>query len=215
MNASVTHVSSSPAFVLDDSYVVERDLSCHVMGRVKDCNSIPNLRIVLAKEGFEHVKLSYLGGLWVLIELDNEGYKKKFLDHVGVSSWFCTVLNAYNDFVSDERVVWVDIEGIPLLVWSRGTFAKIGNKWGEVLDIEDNFGSSFTRKQMCILTKKPETILEKFKVIFKGKVFVARAKELFTWNPSFLEYKESGYTSNDESKHGFRIPNDGVQNSDV
>ncbi|GKD38181.1 RNA-directed DNA polymerase, eukaryota, partial [Tanacetum coccineum] len=60
--ASVAPVSSSPALVLDDSCVVERDLSCHVMGRVKDINSIPNLRILLAKEGFEHVKLSYLGG---------------------------------------------------------------------------------------------------------------------------------------------------------
>ncbi|GJY43317.1 RNA-directed DNA polymerase, eukaryota [Tanacetum coccineum] len=161
--ASVAPVSSSPALVLDDSCVVERDLSCHVMGRVKDINSIPNLRILLAKEGFEHVKLSYLGGLWVLIELDNEGSKQKFLDHVGVNSWFCTLLNAYNDFVSDERVVWVDIEGIPLHVWSRETFAKIGNKWGEALDIEDNFGSSFARKWLCILTKQPESILEKFK----------------------------------------------------
>ncbi|GJX92388.1 RNA-directed DNA polymerase, eukaryota, nucleotide-binding alpha-beta plait domain protein [Tanacetum coccineum] len=213
--ASVAPVSSSPALVLDDSCVVERDLSCHVMGRVKDINSIPNLRILLAKEGFEHVKLSYLGGLWVLIELDNEGSKQKFLDHVGVNSWFCTLLNAYNDFVSDERVVWVDIEGIPLHVWSRETFAKIGNKWGEALDIEDNFGSSFARKRLCILTKQPESILEKFKVIFKGKVFVARAKELFTWNPSFQEPKESVYTSDDESKHGARILNDGAQNSDV
>ncbi|GJX85669.1 RNA-directed DNA polymerase, eukaryota [Tanacetum coccineum] len=59
---SVAHVSSSPALVLDDSCVVERDLSCHVMGRVKDINSIPNLRILLAKEGFEHVKPVILGG---------------------------------------------------------------------------------------------------------------------------------------------------------
>ncbi|GJX24265.1 hypothetical protein Tco_0228710 [Tanacetum coccineum] len=132
-----------------------------------------------------------------------------------VNSWFCTLLNAYNDFVSDERVVWVDIEGIPLHVWSRETFAKIGNKWGEALDIEDNFGSSFARKRLCILTKQPESILEKFKVIFKGKVFVARAKELFTWNPSFLEPKESVYTSDDESKHGARILNDRAHNSDV
>ncbi|GKD82595.1 RNA-directed DNA polymerase, eukaryota [Tanacetum coccineum] len=47
--ASVAPVSSSPALVLDDSCVVERDLSCHVMGRVKDINSIPNLRILLCR----------------------------------------------------------------------------------------------------------------------------------------------------------------------
>ncbi|GKF93978.1 hypothetical protein Tco_0283678 [Tanacetum coccineum] len=46
-------------------------------------------------------------------------------------------------------------------------------------------------------------------------MFVARAKELFTWNPSFLEPKESVYTSDDESKYGAKILNDGAQNSDV
>ncbi|GKB53635.1 RNA-directed DNA polymerase, eukaryota, partial [Tanacetum coccineum] len=48
-----------------------------------------------------------------------------------------------------------------------------------------------------------------------ARAFVARAKELFTWNPSFLEPKESVYTSDDESKHGAKILNDGAQNSDV
>ncbi|GJZ65732.1 hypothetical protein Tco_0622428, partial [Tanacetum coccineum] len=83
-------------------------------------------------------------------------------------------------------------------ILEAGHFGSYSNKWGEALDIEDNFGSSFARKRLCILTKQPESILEKFKVIFKGKVFVARAKELFTWNPSFLEPKESVYTSDDE-----------------
>ncbi|GKE14058.1 hypothetical protein Tco_1421635, partial [Tanacetum coccineum] len=47
------------------------------------------------------------------------------------------------DFVSDERVVWLDIEGVPLYAWSRKSFDKIGNKWGEVLNIEDSYETSF------------------------------------------------------------------------
>nr|GFB42267.1 RNA-directed DNA polymerase, eukaryota [Tanacetum cinerariifolium] len=50
------------------------------------------------------------------------------------------------DFVSKERVVWVDIEGIPLYAWSSGTFSRIGKKWGEMLDFEDSSDSSFGRK---------------------------------------------------------------------
>nr|GFC63809.1 hypothetical protein [Tanacetum cinerariifolium] len=42
----------------------------------------------------------------------------------------------------------------------------------------------------------------KFKVIFKGKVYMARAKESFTWIPIFLDHKESEYISDDESLHG-------------
>nr|GEX75024.1 RNA-directed DNA polymerase, eukaryota [Tanacetum cinerariifolium] len=54
-------------------------------------------------------------------------------------------------------------------------------------DIEDKHGISFARKRLCILTKHPESILEQFKIIYKGKVSRIRAKELFTWSPTFLD----------------------------
>ncbi|GJY37091.1 RNA-directed DNA polymerase, eukaryota [Tanacetum coccineum] len=56
--------TSSPALVLEESCFIGRDLSRHVIGKVKDLHSIPNLMILLAKEGFPEVKVSYLGGLW-------------------------------------------------------------------------------------------------------------------------------------------------------
>nr|GFB02934.1 RNA-directed DNA polymerase, eukaryota [Tanacetum cinerariifolium] len=70
-----------------------------------------------------------------------------------------------------------------------------------MLDIEDNVESSFGRKRLCIKTKQPVSILESFKIIFKGKVLLVRAKELFTWNPTFLAHKEMVYASEDESVH--------------
>ncbi|GJV00563.1 RNA-directed DNA polymerase, eukaryota [Tanacetum coccineum] len=193
---------STPALVLDDACVVTRDLSRHVMGKVKDINVIPNLRSILSKEGFPHVNISYLGGFWMMIEMDNVTSKTSLLDHVGVNSWFHSLKEAWHDFVSDDRVVWVDIEGIPLHVWSRETYLKVGNKWGKALDIEDNSGLSFARKRLCVLTKQPDTILENFKVTFKGKVYKARAKELFTWDPIIVEPKESNYISDDDSVQG-------------
>nr|GEV40542.1 RNA-directed DNA polymerase, eukaryota [Tanacetum cinerariifolium] len=80
------------------------------------------------------------------------------------------------------------------------TICKI--KWGEALDIEDNVDSSFGRKHLCIKTKLPLSILESFKVNFKGKVYMVRAKELFTWSPIFLGQKEMEYTSNEDSDVG-------------
>ncbi|GKD53039.1 RNA-directed DNA polymerase, eukaryota, nucleotide-binding alpha-beta plait domain protein [Tanacetum coccineum] len=197
----VTSHSSTPALMLDDSCVIERDLSKHAMGRVKDINSIPNLRTILMDEGFSDVKLMYLGGMWVMFEFDKVDTKVNMMQHTGVKSWFHVIQDAVHDFVSDERIVWVDIEGIPINVWSRETFMRIGKKWGETLDIEDNVDSSFGRKRLCIKTKQPLSILESFKIIFKGKVLMVRAKELFTWNPIFLAHKETVYTSEDESVH--------------
>ncbi|GJS79063.1 RNA-directed DNA polymerase, eukaryota [Tanacetum coccineum] len=90
-------ISPSPALVLADTCVIDRDLSKHAMGRVKDINSIPNLRTLLMDE--------------------------------------------------------------------------------ETLDLEDNVDSSFGRKRLCIKTKHAESILESFKIIVKGKVFMFNSSE--------------------------------------
>ncbi|GKA96237.1 RNA-directed DNA polymerase, eukaryota [Tanacetum coccineum] len=54
---------TSPATVLDDACLTERDFSSSLMGKIKDINAMPNLYLILANEGFENVKLTYLGGL--------------------------------------------------------------------------------------------------------------------------------------------------------
>ncbi|GKB73607.1 RNA-directed DNA polymerase, eukaryota, nucleotide-binding alpha-beta plait domain protein, partial [Tanacetum coccineum] len=198
-------ISPSPALVLDDGCIIERDFSKCAMGRVKDLNSIPNLQVILTDEGFEDVKLYYLGGRWVMFECIKIEAKRNLMKHTGICSWFHEIQEVSKDFVSDERVVWVDIEGIPLHAWKRDTFAKIGKKWGETLDIEDTSDFSFGRKRLCIITNHPSSILESFKVIVKGRVFMVRAKELFMWNPSFLVVKEKVYVSDNDSVRGEKI----------
>ncbi|GKA37436.1 hypothetical protein Tco_0724001 [Tanacetum coccineum] len=150
------HIASSPAMVLDDECVVERDLDNFVMGEVKDFSSINNLRVLLSNEGFPSC-------------------------------------------VAWERI---DIEGVPLHAWSRPTFSKIGSRWGEVIELEDNKEDCFARKRICIKTKLEDNILEKFKIIVRGKIFVIRAKELFVWSPTFNDNKEVDDYSEDDSVNG-------------
>ncbi|GJV79827.1 RNA-directed DNA polymerase, eukaryota, partial [Tanacetum coccineum] len=190
-------LSASPALVLDDTCVVKRDLGNFVMGEVKNFSSINNIHILLANEGFPNAKVVYLGGMWVMLELPSLSSKDNIMKHVGVASWFHCLTNAQPEFVSRERIVWVDIEGVPLHVWSCNTFTKIGSKWGEVLELEENKDDFFARKRVCIKTKQEDNILEKFKIIVNRKVFVIRAKELFAWSPSFVEVPEMGYCSED------------------
>ncbi|GJS97443.1 RNA-directed DNA polymerase, eukaryota, partial [Tanacetum coccineum] len=126
------------------------------------------------------------GGLWVMIELESAKTKLNLMNHVGVASWFRSLCNAQSDFVAKERIVWVDIEGVPLHAWSRSTFFKIGSGkkiGGWVIWHEEN-------------------ILESFKIIVKGKVFCVRAKELFVWNPTFKDIPEAVHCSDDESIKG-------------
>ncbi|GKD05882.1 RNA-directed DNA polymerase, eukaryota, partial [Tanacetum coccineum] len=130
------------------------------------------------------------------------------MKHVGVASWFSQLRTAQSDFVSRERIVWIDIEGVPLHAWSRLTFSKIGSRWGEVLEIEDNKDDCFARKRICIKTKQKDNILEKFKIIVCGKIFVVRAKELLVWSPSFKGVNDAEFVSDDDSVNGEEEKND-------
>nr|GFC15994.1 RNA-directed DNA polymerase, eukaryota [Tanacetum cinerariifolium] len=155
--------------------------------------------VLLSNEGFHNARIVYLGGLWVMIELKLSKTKLKFMQHLGVSTWFRRLCNAQSDFASKERIVWVDIEGVPLNAWSRSTFQKIASKWGEMVEIEDGYDDLFARKRICIKTSQTENILESFKIIVKGKVFWARVKELFVWSSSFKEVPKKVMCSDDET----------------
>ncbi|GJT94795.1 RNA-directed DNA polymerase, eukaryota, reverse transcriptase zinc-binding domain protein [Tanacetum coccineum] len=63
----------------------------------------------------------------------------------------------------DERVTWVDIEGIPLKVWTKNTFNRIASKWGDLLHVEDQD---------------------------EGKVFWVHAKEVYGYISNFVEDDE-------------------------
>nr|GEV50644.1 RNA-directed DNA polymerase, eukaryota [Tanacetum cinerariifolium] len=98
------------------------------------------------------------------------------------------------------RIVWADIEGVPMHAWSRNTFRKICSKWGEALDLEESKDDFFACKRICIKTKQEDNILEKFKIIVKGKIYVVRAKEPFVWSPSFTDIIENDYTSDNDAE---------------
>ncbi|GJV15111.1 RNA-directed DNA polymerase, eukaryota [Tanacetum coccineum] len=95
-------------------------------------------------------------------------------------------------------ILWVEIEGVPFKLWSKNTFKKIASKWGEILDTEDQEEDGFYTKRLCIYSKLGNNIYENFKVIFRGKVFVLRAKEIPGWVPEFADE----FDDDDESEEG-------------
>ncbi|GJY45171.1 RNA-directed DNA polymerase, eukaryota [Tanacetum coccineum] len=195
---------SQPSLVLDDSCILDYDYSLALMGKVSDFGLLTNLKMILIKEGFDNFILKYLGGFWVIIEFHTKEVLENFKSHVGVGSWFTSLEYASNTFVIDERVVWVDIEGVPMNVWTYNTFKKISAKWGELLFEEDKDNMSLNSKRLCIKTKMEQNIFETCKIIVKGKVFWIRAKEVSGWVPDFLE-EEDGVDASDDVIRYMRI----------
>ncbi|GJR98416.1 hypothetical protein Tco_0270590 [Tanacetum coccineum] len=92
---------------------------------VKGSFNVENVQIILADEGFEEIKVYYLGGRWVMFECNKIEAKKNLMKHTGICSWFHVIQDVSQDFVSDERVVWVDIEGIPFHAWKQIVYDKL------------------------------------------------------------------------------------------
>nr|GEV22410.1 nucleotide-binding alpha-beta plait domain-containing protein [Tanacetum cinerariifolium] len=81
-------------------------------GRVKEFASLANLKVALCNEGFVNIKIKYMGELWVLLEFVTRESIKLFRDNVSVGSWFLQIIKASRDFVTNERIAWVEVEGV-------------------------------------------------------------------------------------------------------
>ncbi|GKD97371.1 hypothetical protein Tco_1381268 [Tanacetum coccineum] len=127
-----------PALVLDVSCNLHMDLSLSVVGKIKEFASLPNIKNILAAEGFDDIDIRYMGGFWVLFQFVSNIQKDKFLAHVGVGSWFTKLQHASSNFKLDERVTWIDIEG--KIFWIR---AKEVTGWTpDFNECEDDFTNS-------------------------------------------------------------------------
>ncbi|GJV33736.1 nucleotide-binding alpha-beta plait domain-containing protein [Tanacetum coccineum] len=96
---------------------------------------------------------------------------------------------------------------------SENTFKRIASKWGVLLHVDDQEERCFHGKRVCINTTGYFNILESFKIIYQGKAYWVRAKEIPGWVPDFIDENDEVDESDDESFEG--EPNgDNLNNGD-
>nr|GEX33925.1 hypothetical protein [Tanacetum cinerariifolium] len=159
-----------------------------LVGCVKDFKTISNLRIACTTEGFSGIKFTYLGGFWILLEFDSIQSCSKFLSHVGINSWFSSLRNWSPSFEVTDRVVWIDVEGLPISAWSHSNLEFFLNKWGDLVYLDSDDSNKYSSR-LCVRTKANHIILEPVNVAIKGKIITIRAKEVTGWVPTFEKSK--------------------------
>nr|GEZ18110.1 DIE2/ALG10 family [Tanacetum cinerariifolium] len=199
--------TNTPSLVIGDDCVNQEDYSCCLNGKVKDFVSLSNLKVVLGNEGFNEIGIRYLEGLWVMLVFRSVDGKEKFKVNVGTKSWFSQLIETSSDFVVDGRVAWVEVERIPLKVWTDNTFKIIASKWGTLLSIDNFEEDCYHNKRMCIFMADMVNIVESFKIIYQGKTFWVRAKEVPGWSPEFKEQLDEDNEPEDDIFGGVDKPN--------
>ena len=55
--------------------------------------------------------------------------RDKLQKHTGMDTWFSVIQPWSKEFRVEERVLWVDVEGVPSTAWTNKTFTKIAKRW--------------------------------------------------------------------------------------
>nr|GEU48915.1 UvrD-like helicase, ATP-binding domain, P-loop containing nucleoside triphosphate hydrolase [Tanacetum cinerariifolium] len=121
-----------------------------------------------------------------------------FVRYVKIANIDKVVENLCAAWIGRLRVTWVDIDGIPLCIWTQQTFTRIASKWGMLLYAEENDETCLHRKCLCVKLKSKDNIFESFKIIVQGEVYWVRAKEVTGWLPEFNEEEKESYVSNED-----------------
>ncbi|GJZ15913.1 RNA-directed DNA polymerase, eukaryota [Tanacetum coccineum] len=137
-------------------------------------------------KAFLGFSFKYLGGLWVLFEFSSQNAKDNFIKHEGILSRFSFLKPWHDDFVVEERLIWLEIEGVPLRAWNKETFTHICSKWGEVLFSDDTDGCNRLSKWLCIKSSHASLVFATIMIPLNKVTYAIRVRELCSWTPSFL-----------------------------
>ncbi|PWA65865.1 hypothetical protein CTI12_AA333020 [Artemisia annua] len=182
------------------------DSRCVALVKVRDIHLILNINKMLRREGFSDYTCKYMGGLWLWVEFQTKDACLKFKEHAEMEWYFTQIHSISDSFMVDERIIWLEIEGLPLCAWTTMAFKKVANAWGEPIFVDDDPTENMSIGRVCVKTKLKSTISEVCSVTIKNVSCTVRVKEFSSWVPSLesvddsIKDIESEDSDNDEIK---------------
>ena len=194
--SKVTAKTSPPSLVQEEVLITQRELlpisdsATIVLGKVKDLGFIENVSVVLKKEGFRRVEVTYIGGSWIWIEFDNRKACTRFKQRDDLKSYFTVIQNVSRQFVVDDKVIWVEISGMPLGAWSCEAFTKVAAKSGEVVFFDKNATGGIGKGRVCVRMDRKTKITDNVMVELEGIKHLVEVKEIGTWMPNGVQLSD-------------------------
>ncbi|GJS04563.1 hypothetical protein Tco_0321071 [Tanacetum coccineum] len=99
-------------------------------------------------------------------------------------AWFSSLKPRHDDFVVEERLIWLEIEGVPIRAWNNDAFNQICSKWGEVLFMDGTGGCN--SKHLCIKSSHVLLVFSSILLTLNNVTYAIRVREIYTWTPTFV-----------------------------
>ncbi|GJV63670.1 RNA-directed DNA polymerase, eukaryota [Tanacetum coccineum] len=109
------------------------------VGKARNIHVLRNVQTLLKQDGLGGCSIHYLGGMSILCEWSLHTVAKECLEKnkVNLGNWFSKLVMWNENLESHGWITWLEIEGIPALIWDSNTACKIGEKMGSVLEVDD------------------------------------------------------------------------------
>ncbi|KAJ0789872.1 putative nucleotide-binding alpha-beta plait domain superfamily, RNA-binding domain superfamily [Helianthus annuus] len=163
-----------------------------LVGEVKDIDILNDLTAHLSGITEQGFKLKYLGGLKVLLcffnSEDAEDFRLNMVN--GWEKWF-SMLYIWDGLPPIfERVAWIKILGVPVCLWDRHVFNRIGERCGRLLvksEVEESNGN-LAEERLAVLVNSGSRVSAEFGLSWKDHNLKIRVEEISgQWTPVFLE----------------------------
>ncbi|MFS8014959.1 putative RNA recognition motif domain, nucleotide-binding alpha-beta plait domain superfamily [Helianthus anomalus] len=158
-----------------------------LVGEAKDIDTLNNLNNFLE----EGLRLSYLGGLKVLIHFNSameaEDYLRKEVE--SWEKWFSRLYVWEGIPPIFERVAWIKILGVPASLWENNIFNRIGERCGRLL-VKSEASSedgNLSEERVAILVNSGRRISDELVLSWKDHKINIWVEEISgQWVPDFL-----------------------------
>lgn len=109
---------------------------------------------------------------------------------VGNKALFSNLSVVINGFRLLDRVIWIEIMGLPCYVWNDAAISKVASLWGEICFLEEDNLAPMAVKRVCIKYSKPSLIHAVLNVKVQRMQYEAVVWELSNWEPNILHGKK-------------------------
>ncbi|KAK8595442.1 hypothetical protein V6N13_016811 [Hibiscus sabdariffa] len=138
------------------------------------------LLAVLKREGFTGFSMMRISGAAYLLMFTNEEDMRNMVSRPAINQWFTKIEGWKPGVQIGSRSAWLSVVGIPIHLWSEGTFCSIAQVWGPLIRVEDAAAEpqSFERTRFLIETSCDDRIEETLKLFWGEESYRIRIQEV-------------------------------------
>nr|GFA09668.1 RNA-directed DNA polymerase, eukaryota [Tanacetum cinerariifolium] len=111
----------------------------------------------------------------------SKGACSKFQENENLKKLYSVKRPPLSNFTVDERILWIEISGLPFCAWGSNAYKKIACIFRKFLFFEKEDSSALSSGRVCISSKSHGLIYENVQVEINNELCEATVQEIGSW----------------------------------